>query len=241
MARPSSHGCHPPRRPPRAIRPPAPPPSPARERAACSVVNALGERIPEHDRQRDRRQQRSRPGRAARPRARTPRCEIDDEEHAPRARVIAPRGSSRIAVRGFSASWRASTSRLNPIAALRAATIATTIQSHAPADEPSAAYRSTGLVDRQQRAGQRERQRKDRMAEADERGVGAQAVQGSSVRGSGSRFEVRVRHRSPVHRFSQSDVRRRDRRSTRYSSTSSTPSGTRTAISAARFPGSMVP
>ncbi len=43
-------------------------------------------------------------------------------------RVIAPRGSSRIAVRGFFASYRASASRLNPIAALRAATIATTIQ-----------------------------------------------------------------------------------------------------------------
>src|SRR5205807_2338499 len=41
--------------------------------------------------------------------------------------VIAPRGSSRAAVRGLSASIRASTSRLNPIAALRAPTIATTI------------------------------------------------------------------------------------------------------------------
>jgi len=42
--------------------------------------------------------------------------------------VMAPRGSSRIDVRGLSASWRASTRRLKPIAALRAATIATTIQ-----------------------------------------------------------------------------------------------------------------
>jgi len=40
---------------------------------------------------------------------------------------MAPRGISREAVRGFSASYRASTSRLKPIAALRAATIATTI------------------------------------------------------------------------------------------------------------------
>jgi hypothetical protein len=39
-----------------------------------------------------------------------------------------PRGSSRIAVRGFSASIPASTSRLKPIAALRALTIQTTIQ-----------------------------------------------------------------------------------------------------------------
>ena len=41
--------------------------------------------------------------------------------------LMAPRGISRFAVRGFSASKRASTSRLNPIAAERAATIATRI------------------------------------------------------------------------------------------------------------------
>jgi hypothetical protein len=41
--------------------------------------------------------------------------------------LIAPRGSSRIAVRGLSASKRASTRRLKPIAALRALTIHTTI------------------------------------------------------------------------------------------------------------------
>ena len=41
---------------------------------------------------------------------------------------MTPRGSSRLAVRGLSASNRASTRRLNPIAALRAATIATRIQ-----------------------------------------------------------------------------------------------------------------
>src|SRR5687767_7259161 len=41
---------------------------------------------------------------------------------------MAPRGSSRIAVRGLSASNLASTSRLKPIAALRALTIQTAIQ-----------------------------------------------------------------------------------------------------------------
>jgi hypothetical protein len=41
---------------------------------------------------------------------------------------MAPRGSSRIAVRGFSASKRASTSRLNPMAALRALTMQRMIQ-----------------------------------------------------------------------------------------------------------------
>jgi hypothetical protein len=43
-------------------------------------------------------------------------------------RLIAPRGSSRPAVLGFFASKRASTSRLKPIAALRAATMQATIQ-----------------------------------------------------------------------------------------------------------------
>ena len=49
--------------------------------------------------------------------------------------VIAPRGSSRPAVRGLPASNRASTSRLKPIAALRAETMQTRIQ-------PSAAQSS---------------------------------------------------------------------------------------------------
>jgi hypothetical protein len=48
-------------------------------------------------------------------------------------RVIRPRGSSRPAVRGLSASCGASASRLNPIAALRAATIASTIHPKRPA------------------------------------------------------------------------------------------------------------
>ena len=47
-------------------------------------------------------------------------------------REIAPRGISRAAVLGFSASCRASTSRLKPIAAERAATMAATIQPARP-------------------------------------------------------------------------------------------------------------
>jgi hypothetical protein len=43
------------------------------------------------------------------------------------AREMIPRGISRRAVRGFRASHHASTSRLNPMAALRAATMAITI------------------------------------------------------------------------------------------------------------------
>ena len=50
-------------------------------------------------------------------------------------RVITPRGNSRDIVRGFNASCDASARRLNPIAALRAATMATTIQTRRTATE----------------------------------------------------------------------------------------------------------
>ena len=53
---------------------------------------------------------------------------------------MTPRGISRFAVRGLSASNRASTSRLKPIAALRAATIATRI--HPTFDQVSGAWRA---------------------------------------------------------------------------------------------------
>src|SRR6266852_7281131 len=54
--------------------------------------------------------------------------------------LIAPRGSSRFAVRGLSASMRASASRLNPIAALRAATIAARIHSSGPTPSTVSEY-----------------------------------------------------------------------------------------------------
>ena len=65
--------------------------------------------------------------------------EVDDERHdaearPPRARVSAPDGSSRPAVRGFAASMRASIRRLSAIASERAPTIATVIQSRSCAD-----------------------------------------------------------------------------------------------------------
>ena len=83
-------------------------------------------------------------------------------------RDIAPRGSSRDAVRGFIASKRASTSRLNPIAALRA----DDHRQHNPAHlRPG----NRMLARRQQRPGQRERQREDGVAEADEREIGDEA------------------------------------------------------------------
>ena len=87
--------------------------------------------------------------------------------------VIAPRGSSRIAVRGLSASNRASTRRLKPIAALRALTMHTTI--HADLRP-----RERLLAPGQQRAGQRKRQREHRVAEADEREIGRELVHGSA-------------------------------------------------------------
>ena len=54
-------------------------------------------------------------------------------------REIAPRGISRPAVRGFRASHHASTTRLNPIAALRALTMATTI--HTTCRQPTGVMR----------------------------------------------------------------------------------------------------
>ena len=48
-----------------------------------------------------------------------------------------PRGSSRIDVRGFSASVLASTTRLNPIAALLALTMQTMIHSAWDQEKPS--------------------------------------------------------------------------------------------------------
>ena len=88
-------------------------------------------------------------------------------------RVIAPRGSSRIAVRGLSASNRASTSRLNPIAALRAPTMHDDNPAHLRPGERM-------VAPRQQRPGQRERQRKHRVAEAHERQVGRELRMRSS-------------------------------------------------------------
>ena len=80
-------------------------------------------------------------------------------------RLIAPRGSSRIAVRGFFASYCASTSRLNPIAALRAATIATTIQ----ATRHATSRGGSGLACSASSAPvKRERQREHAVAEPDE-------------------------------------------------------------------------
>src|SRR5262245_54862698 len=57
----------------------------------------------------------------------TNRAEATTTNIVASVRVIAPRGSSRIDVRGFSASCRASASRLKPIAALRAVTMQTMI------------------------------------------------------------------------------------------------------------------
>ena len=91
--------------------------------------------------------------------------------------VIAPRGSSREAVRGLRASYFASTRRLKPIAALRAATIAATIQSSRQATVDIVQPR--GTMQGEERAGQGERQREDAVADADERRISGYAVQGS--------------------------------------------------------------
>ena len=75
---------------------------------------------------------------------------------------IAPRGISRPAVRGFRASHHASTTRLNPIAALRALTMATTI--HTTCRKPTGVMREASSA-----PGERKRQREHRVAEPDER------------------------------------------------------------------------
>jgi len=94
---------------------------------------ALGQRIPEDDRQRDNTKQ-IQDSCAAAP---TKIAELAATNTAAADREITPRGISRIAVRGLRASYSASTSRLNPIAALRAATIAKTIQPICHQETPS--------------------------------------------------------------------------------------------------------
>ncbi len=149
---------------------------------------ALRQRIPEHDGQRHRRQPAAERAHLERHRDEHDRPH-DDEQRWPRVVDIAPRGSSRIAVRGFSASQRASTRRLKPIAALRAATIAD--------DDPAPpAARSIGVLTRgQQRPGQRKRQREHRVAEADERQIRGQAGHVRSQEVSGSLPTTRRRRR----------------------------------------------
>ena len=150
-----------PARPRRASRRRARPPWRGRETPACRRCTA--------SRASTRTRSPARPATArgtgdstGRPRRRTRSTTMHDPHRSPRGGVIAPRGSSRIAVRGFSASNRASTRRLNPIAALRALTMATMI--HTTCDQV------TGVHARgQQRARQRKRQREHRVAEADER------------------------------------------------------------------------
>ena len=89
-----------------------------------------------------------------------------------------------------------------------------------PAD---AAPRHGRVASRQQRTGQRERKREDRVTEANERQIGANPTE---------------HHDDPAssHRICSGWTP-----DTRYSSTSSTAPGTETASSRARFPGSIVP
>src|SRR5688572_27821064 len=126
MARPSSHGSGPPR-PPAASQPPTGATAIARPRNIWvyevtrlaseyqkTIASATGDNAKQTGPSRDA--------------PNTKIAAVTATNAAASTRLIAPRGSSRIAVRGLSASNRASTSRLNPIAALRALTIQTTIQ-----------------------------------------------------------------------------------------------------------------
>jgi hypothetical protein len=79
-----------------------------------TMASATGDRTPH-----------SHPSRVA---AKTKTADETSTKIAASRGLIAPRGISRMAVRGLSASKRASTARLKPIAALRALTMQTTIQ-----------------------------------------------------------------------------------------------------------------
>ena len=111
--------------PPAAIQPPTGATAIARPRNACVYdVNALGQRIPEHDRERDRRQHETRPRRAGPRRATNTTDDDERRRRRPRARHIAARAAARASPSADCARrTRASTSRLKPIAALRAVTM----------------------------------------------------------------------------------------------------------------------
>src|SRR5215831_4885461 len=130
MARPSSHGSHPPR-PPAASHPPTGATAIASPRNSCvydvtrlaseyqnTMSSATGESAKHNG-----------PSWYA---DTTKRTDATITKDVASARVIRPRGSSRMAVRGLRASKLASTRRLNPIAALRAVTIAATIHATRP-------------------------------------------------------------------------------------------------------------
>src|SRR5688572_12216642 len=125
MARPSSQGSAPPR-PPAAIQPPTGATAIARPRNIWvyvvtrfaseyqkTIASATGARMKQSMLNCDA--------------PKTNTADATTTNIVASRRVIAPRGSSRMAVRGFNASHRASTRRLNPMAALRAPTMQTTI------------------------------------------------------------------------------------------------------------------
>ncbi len=125
IAAASSHGSHPPR-PPTASQPPTGATAIARPRNSCvhvvkrlareyqnTIASATGESAKHTG--------------FSRHEANTKMADEMTTKMTASRTLMAPRGISRFAVRGFSASMRASTRRLNPIAALRAATIATRI------------------------------------------------------------------------------------------------------------------
>ena len=138
-------------------------------------------------------------------------------------RVIAPRGISRIAVRGLSASWRASASRLNPIAALRALTMQTTI--HATCDQENgwSRHASSAPVSANGSA------KTEWLKRTNEKYVESLVTLGVGLLEVGSYL------------VSSQVIAEGSTPPTRYSSTSLTPSGTRTEMSWARLPASMLP
>ena len=168
---------------PPASRPPAPRPSPGRGTAACSSSRAS----PANTRRRSparRATTAGRSDRAARRAMTNAQRRHDDEDAGFRARHRPPRDLARRGawIQGIVGGVH------QPVETHRRAA-RRDHRDHDPAHPPCDVGERPrpGLIQRQQRASQGERQREDRVAEADEAGVGSQTVQGSGVRGSGFR------------------------------------------------------
>src|SRR5262249_34810941 len=126
MASASSHGSHP-ARPPTANQPPTGATAIASPRKSCvQVVNRLASEY-HHTMARARGERAAHKG-LRRQAAKTNTAEATPQNRVASRELMTPRGSSRPEVLGLRASNRASTSRLKPMAADRAETIATTIQ-----------------------------------------------------------------------------------------------------------------
>ena len=175
IAAPSSHGCTSPigaaRGEPAADRRDR---HREREKELGVAGEPLRERVPEHDRERDRRQ---READAARAGTTAPTNATDETTTMTVAsrRLIAPRGISRIAVRGFLRVPLRVHEAVEPHRRRPRRDHRDDDPEHAPGRSSRGRQRGW-LLQGQQRARQRKRQREHAVAEAHERQVGLKAV-----------------------------------------------------------------